>query len=65
MAYVYIVERYDEVEKKIIYNWICEIIRSEEAYFMVKFDSKVHMYELFVLRYEKVSDRIIDKLREL
>ena len=32
---------------------------------MVKFDSKVQMYELFVLRYEKVSDRIIDKLMEL
>ncbi len=32
---------------------------------MVKFDSKVQMYELFVLRYEKVYDRLIDKLKEL
>ncbi len=32
---------------------------------MVKFDSKVQMYELFVLRYEKVYDRLIDKLTEL
>ena len=32
---------------------------------MVKFDSKVQMYELFVFRYEKVYDRLIDKLTEL